>query len=134
MKLKESPGTSVGSPTLAPQNKTSLLHKASLPGLKQTSVTVFLDHGLQKTQAVLSPELLTIELLIEKALDEFDVLCAHKLRRKGERWVLYACKRNGRVHGDYPSMEPTQPVQLTGFSCFYLCRQNHLSRQPKGSS
>jgi len=45
------------------------------------------------------------------------------LNPSSEKWELYACKKNSRAYSDYPSLDPTQKVELTGFTYFYLCHE-----------
>ena len=109
------------------QTKTSLLKGSKITVQVQTTITVFIEHQLKRTPLTLPLTSHTINELIHQALEEYNLMFGTHLSILTQKWELYACKKNNRAYSDYPSLEPNQKVEQTGFSYFYLCHERQFS-------
>jgi hypothetical protein len=114
------------------KTKASLLHSSVRLSGSRPQAVVFLAQESGQLQLGLSLEGATVRELTARALLEFGR--SWSLRLEEEEWELYASKKSGKICSGYPSLEPGQRVELTGFKYFLLARRNEHSRRSSESS
>ena len=77
---------------------------------------------------------MTVDVLIEKAIKQFEMVLNTRLSLEQSKWELYACKQSGRRYSDFPSLDPSQKVEQVGFAYFFLCPRNQITRESSCSS
>ena len=104
------------------KTKKSLLNSTTFISRSKHSIVVFMNHQFKRRHISLPLEECTIKELIERALEKFSSECGISFNTKFDKWELYASKKNFKVYSDYPSLEPSQKVENTGFQHFFLCK------------